>query len=739
MKKIFSSFILLTFIAGLFLVQPAGLGYAQGTTPPTATPYPGESDFITFEMLGLQDEVMVGPYANNYIRFSTPDSWSLQPGAKIVLDLETTVRSSRALPDSISEYSGALLEITLNDHVIDTLFLKTGRQAQLELTIPELALQTTRPDGRHTLQIYLNANIDCLFDHETAVLVRNVSGFSLPHTDATLTPSLALLPRPIYKPDSLLPEEAVLLLPDAPSGAELQSAMTVAATLGRMTAGEQIISVATTSTLSQAQKDNAHIIMVGKPSSLPLLNDVNFLVNNTAQEAEGVVHMAVSPWNASRAVLFIGGGIDEAVSLAAEAFSSGSLRTGKHYSLSIISSVAEAVEIKDVAVDRTLASLGYLSNTLTGVGYTSIEYNFLVPLGKTASEDPYFDLTYTHSAVFDYDASGAVIFLNDEPLGGIRFSEETANKVNTLRIHIPTYAIRSGQNVLSLQAEFIPSDYCSTLNDSSLWMAINQDSLLHIPLIDATESVANFTNDLSLYPEPFVDSPSLAETSFIMPRSDVESWDVGANLAVSLGQYAVGKTLKLKAFYADDLPEDVYDNHIILIGRASQLPVIADLAPNMPTSFEPGSDMAIENNALVSYSIPEGTDLGYLEMFTAPTNSSSSVLAVMGSTPLGLTWAENALLAPELREFVMGDYVVVHADSIHAVDTRAGEGTQNLSATAMPAEIFPTLIPDSAPVTSNAYQQDWVVVAIMATTGGIVLLLLILLVRSLFNRKSSKQ
>ena len=77
MKKTISLLVLATVLVSLLLIQPSHSGYAQEAPTPSLTPYPGESEFITFKMLGVMDEVMVGPYASSYIRFSTPDSWAL--------------------------------------------------------------------------------------------------------------------------------------------------------------------------------------------------------------------------------------------------------------------------------------------------------------------------------------------------------------------------------------------------------------------------------------------------------------------------------------------------------------------------------------------------------------------------------------------------------------------------------------------------------------------------------------
>ena len=130
--------------------------------------------------------------------------------------------------------------------------------------------------------------------------------------------------------------------------------------------------------------------------------------------------------------------------------------------------------------------------------------------------------------------------------------------------------------------------------------------------------------------------------------------------------------------------------------------------------------------------------MGYLELFASPWESTHSVLTILGSTPLGLQWAEDALFNALYKPDLHGDYVVVHAEKAYAIDTKLGMGVQNLSATAVPGAI-PTLIPDTVPLTSYAYQQDWVIVAIAITTGAILLLLAGLGIRALFKNRANKK
>ena len=79
------------------------------------------------------------------------------------------------------------------------------------------------------------------------------------------------------------------------------------------------------------------------------------------------------------------------------------------------------------------------------------------------------------------------------------------------------------------------------------------------------------------------------------------------------------------------------------------LPWLSWINASLPAPFAPSSDIAVERGMRVTYRLPEGTDLGYVQLLSSPWNSARTILAVMGSSDKGLTWAGNAITDPRWR------------------------------------------------------------------------------------------
>lgn len=729
MKKILGFIILFAMLGSLWFSTPT-TGSAQVAvteTPAIAAPIDAAqlADFTSFSKLGFIDELLLGPFSDMNVRFGLPSSWVVQPGAKLVINLDVSSTSTTET-GADSDFTGATFEVTFNDQLLGVILLREGTQT-LEFELPASAFVPVRNDKRHELSLFLDAGIDCLFPHETSVLVKANSGFVLPHTVVSPSIDLTQLPRPIFQLDSIQPEPLMIVLPDQPTEEEVRAGMIVAASFGRFTAGLQTLSMVSSGTLTEEAQATSHLLFVGMPSSFSLLSLVNFpapIVNNQVtlpemQPTDGIIQMTISPWNPALTVSYVGGADGSAVVKAAQALSSGELRAGSRLDMAVIANVSDSVEIPVVDTDRTFAALGYPSQTISGVGFQSIEYNFYIPYGQVAGQDAYVEISYSHSALMDFTGSGVVVQVNDRPVGSIRLTEESSKGISTARITLPAYAITPGNNTLTIQAEFVPVDYCSEINREGLWMTVHEYSLLHIPLLPAPVNVTPQSRDLGQYPFLFNLTPTLDSLAFVVPASDPQAWGIGAKLASFLGSNATGVVITPDVVFADAVSEEIRQTKdLILVGRATQLPIIEELNDSLPSPFTPGSDLAIEKGLQVTYSLPEGTNIGYLQLLPAPWNTDLSILAVMGSTPIGLDWAGNALVTPDLIGELAGTFAVVTDTQVMTADTRLGLGVQNLSATAIPGE-YPTT--DVTPSTGEepvapAFRQDLILVAVVVVS-----------------------
>jgi cellulose synthase operon protein B len=697
MKKI-NLLIVLVLLMGL-LTQPQIISHAQTETPGTPTPQPVSAEdpnFVSFQMMGQVDRVLHGPYASLRVRFSQPTSWKLLPGALLQLDLGAYFNQA-----TLINSKGAALVVTFNGVLLSTVIIDWNGEHTVSIPIPDAALVSQRLDGRHELSLFLDASMDCRTSNQTTITLRSSSGFVLPHELVSPDTALAQLPHPFYQDSSFLLEPVTLVLPRDASAEEMQAALTVVAAFGRFSSGSLALPLVTSDfsgdKTAHDQLLQGHLIFVGKPGAFADLAQVQFpapvkggVVQAPAMQADdGVVEMSVSPWNKTRAVLYVGGNSDIGVVKAAQALSSGVLRASNLPNLTFISDVNASIDIPTPPMDRTLRDLGYqTADILSGYGISTSDYSFFVPPGMVAGQDAYINIVYSHSALLDFSRSGLVLFLNGNAIGSARFTEETAKSTNTLQVGLPVYALRPGNNRLTVEADLIPLDYCSDLINNGMWASIAPTTLIHLPLIPAQAQANVLPPDLSRYPYPFPAQPTLSNTAFVLAKDDLIGWSIAAGLAAELGKNASGELINFGAYFADAVPDEIRTGKdLILIGRATRLPLLDGISDKLPAPFPSGSDLAEERGLRVTYRLPEGTNLGYLQMFSSPWNEQNTILAVMGSTDLGLQWAGNVLVDPRWRSHLSGNFAVVNEQQVLTSDTRTSAGALSLSATAAPGAV----------------------------------------------------
>ena len=734
-----------------------------GPAVPQEPPLIGD-DVYTFNSIGINDRIMNGPYDYFRVNFSLPNNWALKPGAAVQLHLNNSFTSTSGVSQNdLIKATGATLDVTFNGVWITTLLLNWSGERTITIPIKVNAFSTAATtQGQQYLALSLNAGIDCKYQHQTTIAIMSDSRLDLQHNLTPPTIDLVKLPYPIYQPNSFILNNAiassvagplttltaappaVLVTSDKPSEAEMRAALIVSAGFGRMSLGGLPLSTLPISELTDQIKNSSHLIFVGKGDGFTALNGIplpvaydgkNFKSPNTKPD-DGLIQETVSPWDLSKVLLVISAESDAGIIKAAQAVSSGVIRVADRSDMAIVSDVNSGDLITSVPVDRSLGDLGYDTTQVTGVSIRTQDYLFYVPSGQTISEAAYFKLIFSDSAFLDFGQSGMSILLNGQSIGSIRYSAASAKTVTTEQINIPDYLLRSGMNKLTLQVNHAPFDYCSNLIINNLWTSISNQSFLHIPLTPAVAGVAGKPT-LNTYANFLGSAPTLSSTAFVVAQNSPAAIKIASRVAYQLGSLMTGSLVELKAAYADNVPADFRTGHdLVLVGRASQLPMIAELGSNLPAPFDGGSDVAQETILRVIYRIPAGISVGYLEVLSAPWDSSRNILAVLGSTDDGLVYSANALTVPVLQKKLGGNYAVVRNEQVITGDTRLGSGTGNISGTLVPGAPqtiqVPTeiAIPAAGQPLPTANQTNWILLAVGISTALIILILLMVFIRS---------
>jgi hypothetical protein len=338
------------------------------------------SDQFTFLELGQNEFSLRGAHDSRNFSFGLPADWRLDGGGE--LELLMTVSFNQAIatdPDIPVVVGGGILTVEFNDIVIGIFPMDQVGQVQERLVIPVEAIESTRPDGRMRVDFILDSGLSCYVNQQMIVILHAGSNFAFPHSAITPDTSLVNFPRPLYQ-DSIVQDSVLFVVPDQPSSAELESAFIVAAGLGNLTSSNMLMDLATVSELTPERVAEQDLILVGKANTMPLLSDLEAPAGvvsgkfRESNEDDGVIQMINSPWNPANVVLLIGGNTDAGVVKAAQAISTGVIRSGTLSNLSVVESVQPDPINSSLAVYQTLADLGYDNNQLNAFGSNTTSY-----------------------------------------------------------------------------------------------------------------------------------------------------------------------------------------------------------------------------------------------------------------------------------------------------------------------------------------------------------------------------
>lgn len=744
MPMVTRRFTILMLIA-LVAIMLAGPVYAQ--TPPGGdqTPPTGSAPLVTsisLNRLGFPERILRGPFDFTQYTFGFPADWVLGSGTEIELNI--------AAYPAIGHNLGGIIEMVLNSQSITTIAIDWVGPRTITIPIPAEALVTTRLDGRHELRFNLSSSVDCENPSQVELLLQNSSVFILPHDEGRPPITLANLPYPIFQ-RTFTPDTALIVVPDQPSAGELQAALTVAAGFSRISFGGLDISLVALGGLTEELRSAHHLIFVGRTGAFPFLNlpapaapaatdeesagSEEEAVADDSRPApdSGILRMIPSPWNVTRVILVVTGDEDAGVIKGAQAISTGAVRTANDPAYAVITDVSPSqVQGLVSLIEGDFNAAGYPTRVFQSAGRSSAEYTFFIRPGLRVIGDTYLDLFIGHSTLLNYARSGLVVSLNGEPIGSVRFSDETAVRISddtetlgAIRLNFAPSALRIGNNTLRIDAELTPQSACFDGFPQSTWLTIRGESSLHVPLADSLQPTYPIIS-LREYPSPFSLEGSLFNTTFVLPLADPAAWDAAVQVAADLGNRTRSPLIEMTAVYADDVPQAVRDSqHLIIVGQPGQLPILEDLEEVLPANFDPETGLALEDNMRVLYDLPPGTDVGYLQLMASPWNVERVILNVLGSTPRGADWAGLALTTVAVRNTLTTDFAATDGrrafNAIVRLDPQADPGVR-------------LVVPprqDEEPTTTRTTPRPrarWIMPAILGSIGlmGLVILIVIL-------------
>jgi len=627
---------------------------------------------VTLEYLGYDsDDTIHGVQVTRDYSLRWPEAWDVQPGNTFTLHFShSPVLDPRST--MTVEFNGTRLESVL-------LTAENTDDANLEVVLPEDLFSV----GYNRLRLELYMGLDdwnCLDIANPALwtTVHNTSAFHLSYTLKIPEPNLADFPVPLMDTSDLVENHVTFVLPDQPTPAELNAAVTISAKLGQLASWRTMYLY----TLSEAQAQNheavvGDLILVGRADRLQMLRDTPppfvswqegqpMLVDSRGvplpQEA-GVLWEQLSPVDETTVMLIVTGATDEAVLTAARALADEATYPRLVGQLGIVLDIPEPLPA-DMIIGQviTMEELGYDDRTAWGTREQSIGYKMPLPMTWQIRSEAAFDLHFAHSAIADPERSFLNVLLNDTPVGSIRLTPENAEDSHSI-FRLPAQVFRPGDNSLAVVSDMDfdeehRDEYyydCLAPDPKEAWLVIYASSQLNLP--GGPTSIVLSLDD---YPQAFVGPADLSDLAFIVP-DPINRTIIQATIQIAerLGHLAEGEALAPQVINAQELesmgrPPD----YQILIGRPTQNTAVARLNADLPQPFKPGTDDPEPVEVLAQIVPPEGT-VGYIQAVLSPDGHPR--LIVTGITDEGVLWASEALSDPDLMKELGGDLAIVSA------------------------------------------------------------------------------
>ncbi|MCC7119447.1 MAG: cellulose biosynthesis cyclic di-GMP-binding regulatory protein BcsB [Anaerolineales bacterium] len=704
----------------------------------------GDNASLSFAQLGFRQTELTSPFDVTHLLFSIPPNWKLAAGGDIQIDYDVMLSGSglAQLASSGNPYGGSLT-VSFNNQVIGTISLSATGSNSARFQIPQEALSPATADGRHVLKIALDAQFSCQYDVRATVTIKNTSILNLVYGITPPDLNLSRLPAPFYTSNALVPERTLVVTPDSPTPGELQAALNIMAGFGSMVGSTADFSLVNSGKVTNDDLATSNFIFVGEPDKLPLLSNVitlplkveagNFPNLPPDSASDGVVQMAVSPWNAAKSILLVSGKSEDAVQKASQAVSSGNIFIYQDPTLAYVKEVQPSMNSIPLVENFSVQNLGYPTETLNGLGVSSVDYTFMVAKQQLFTRDGYFELFYYHSALVDNGLSSLNIELNGQVINSTAL-DKASEELTSVRIKIPFGILRYGENRLTISTRLAADTSCDESGFSDPWAIISDQSNFHLPEANTLGAFQYTAMDLKNYPGLFVTQSDLGDLAFVLSKTDSTGWGIAGKLAYELGRVANPAISGIKAVYADDVSPEIRENYsMIVIGKASTLPIMNELNDSLPAPFDFATDTASERQLQIVYRIPQGVSVGYLELFHSPFNIDKLIMVLSGNDAAGLVLSGDALLVNEINSQVSGVFAITNGKQVAVGDDQAifstvGDVVPNADA------VVTTPLPSGTNPALNTAPPSWLMPFLM-TTGGIILIIIAFVAKNAFSRK----
>ncbi len=618
---------------------------------------------VTITDLGLGDVTIQGVRVVSEVFFPGPVGFAVAASGHY---LELIYSHSPLLRPDVST-----MTLQLNGQSLTAVALTESNTDATTLRVDLPAALIDPLFNRITFQMLMRIDAECDEPDNPALFTR-IHGASRVHynyagpgdTRPPASPDLAALPVPYLRQNYPIKTDTVFVVPPDPRGTELTAAASIAGRFGQIIGASGPFLLPTRFTLASVipadLAADAALISIGEFTRNPLLAQagVDWPVRVDAgggirlpdgallTGAVGLIQAAASPFSETHEALLVTGADDTAMDLAVQTLAGGTASTplgGQYALIRAVTGRAAPGTDHEGGIAITFEDLDVPDSTqVTGIGTRFFTVSFLAP----APAPGRVELVLEHSRELDPARANVVVTLNGLNLDTIALNFDRGER-RLITVPLPASSLRPGFNTLTLSfglhLRAIPAGPFSAcgavpLPQERSWVTVHPQSRLFLP-----QSSQPLPPDLDFYPFPFLDEfGDPADTVVVAPAGTPEAELV--NLAFDLGTLAKVDPFVLRVVPLDEITDaDLADHNVILLGRPSRHPLIAEAGDVLPLRFDAETDRIVESDINFDEDIDPTAELGALMVAVSPWNPRHTLLVVTGTTDDAVFWARRAL------------------------------------------------------------------------------------------------
>lgn len=595
--------LLFVFLLSLGLPVPA---LAKSVTSLTG----GEMEF-TFADLGEGDMTISVIYEQQFVDFPVPEGRKIDSA---VLHLHMQ-HSDKLLPD-LSD-----IVIAVNDEPVNNIILTAeNTNATLDIDIPVEAL---KPGENELLLRFSQRLVDngCsdVGDDKLWVKVLGDSSISFDTEETPELDNLNQFPMP-FSTFAALPgsPQVSIVLPPAPTSAELTATAQLAASLGQAASWKKPPLTA----FSFDQADQNHLtadalIVIDTGGRNPL----------AASTPTGVT-ASPSPYDSNQLMLIVSGRDDT------ELLRSVSMLTTRSARVSLIGAHAKPADvipqpIPERPTQAKFAELGLTTKRVRGIGLHDLYYPIDIPYDWKTTSEASVEIHFTHGTAIT-SASLMTIYINGFEAANVRLDRRN-DENGRLVIQLSPRQIHPGRNWLHLVFNLhMPRENCKYRYFEEAWAEVSAEQ----SLVNLAHVISIAPLDLHYMPSYLVIPNDLSADLFVLPASPPSTdLTVMARIAAKLGTYSSADTIRIQATAADRFTPPSTPTNVIAIGSPETNVLINNYDSQLPQPLNLINGQVQPSAGRELLPEEQKGEAAYLEVMSSPWSRSDSLLVIGARTP----------------------------------------------------------------------------------------------------------